>query len=796
MVVVSVTHTLWAAMPQVDHLTPQGGQRGQAIELHLHGLRLESPQDLVWYDPGIETVSLRSEGDKNNHVVASLRIAPECTLGQHRFRLYTLRGLSALKTFSVGPYPQVEEQEPNNTRDVAQRISVGTTVEGIILNEDVDYYRFAATRGPRVSVEMEAVRLGHYTLDGYLSVLDTNRFEIAVSDDSAQFLQDPLVSFIAPYDGDYVIEVRESSYGGNPQARYRLHLGHHPRPATVFPPGGKPGETLDVTFLGDTRGSFTQQAVLPEAGNGSVWAMQDTQECPSATPVRVMPFEWYNEVEPNPTWKGMDTNSVPSVPLAFHGIVGPNGDQDWFVFRATKGTYHVEIFARRLGSPLDPVVTLFNAAGKYLKGNDDSRGMDSYVRWEAPKDGQYFVRVQDQLRGGSSNATYRLEITPVAPTFSLNFVEFKRYTQQRQHIVVPRGNRGAALLGIKREDFGGEISLNIPDLPPGVTASVFPAAGDLDRIPVIFHASTNAPFGAVLVNVDAQQTGVENGVRGHLEEDVELLYGNPNRSLYFSTRVERAALAVTQPEKFRIRLEQPSVPILHGGTLDLNVHVERDEGFDKKIRVRMIANPPGITSAGEVSIPPGKTSARYRLSATGAAGNLTRKIAVIAAVAGPEEATWVASEAIDLVTEPPHVSGNLALTVVQQATEGNLFCTINSHRAFDGHASIRLVGLPQGVTTEEQQFTNGTATVRFPLVIAKDAKRGQHKNLFCYVEVPTPGGKAGQSIASGGVLRVDAPTAASKAPRTIAKVKAPAAATPKKPLSRLEQLRQQRKKGM
>ncbi|MFT5241528.1 MAG: hypothetical protein ACI9X0_002511, partial [Kiritimatiellia bacterium] len=72
----------------------------------------------------------------------------------------------------------------------------------------------------------------------------------------------------------------------------------------------------------------------------------------------------------------------------------------------------------------------------------------------------------------------------------------------------------------------------------------------------------------------------------------------------------------------------------------------------------------------------------------------------------------------------------------------------------------------------------------------------QHKNLFCYVEVPTPGGKASQSIAPGGVLRVDAPTVASKAPTTIAKVKAPAAATPKKPLSRLEELRQQRKKGM
>ena len=164
--------------------------------------------------------------------------------------------------------------------------------------------------------------------------------------------------------------------------------------------------------------------------------------------------------------------------------------------------------------------------------------------------------------------------------------------------------------------------------------------------------------------------------------------------------------------------------------------------------------------------------------------------------AGPEEATWVASDAIDLVTEPPHVSGNLDMTVVQQATEGDMFCNINTYRAFEGQATIRLVGLPQGVTTEEQQFTNGIAMVRFPLKVAKDAARGQHKNLFCHVEVPVSGGRVGQSIASGGILRVDAPAPAPKHQGTIAKAKPPASSTPKKPLSRLEQLRQQRKRGM
>ena len=66
--------------------------------------------------------------------------------------------------------------------------------------------------------------------DPYVAILDTNRFELAVSDDTALALQDPIASIVAPADGKYIIQVRETSYGGDGENQYLLHVGTYPRP--------------------------------------------------------------------------------------------------------------------------------------------------------------------------------------------------------------------------------------------------------------------------------------------------------------------------------------------------------------------------------------------------------------------------------------------------------------------------------------------------------------------------------------------------------------------------------------
>ena len=90
-----------------------------------------------------------------------------------------------------------------------------------------------------------------------MAILNAKRFELGVSDDAALVWRDGFTSIIAPEDGKYIIQVRESAYSGNGGCLYRLHVGNFPRATAVMPAGGKPGETLAVRWIGDAAGETT-----------------------------------------------------------------------------------------------------------------------------------------------------------------------------------------------------------------------------------------------------------------------------------------------------------------------------------------------------------------------------------------------------------------------------------------------------------------------------------------------------------------------------------------------------------
>src|SRR6185369_9930183 len=86
---------------------------------------------------------------------------------------------------------------------------------------------------------------------------------LAASDDSTLTMQDSIVFLVAPRTGDYIVQVRETSFGGRDDYHYRLHVGTFPRPTVVYPPAGRAGEKVHVRFLGDIKGEFAQEVQLP-----------------------------------------------------------------------------------------------------------------------------------------------------------------------------------------------------------------------------------------------------------------------------------------------------------------------------------------------------------------------------------------------------------------------------------------------------------------------------------------------------------------------------------------------------
>ena len=51
----------------------------------------------------------------------------------------------------------IDETEPNNTIEKAQKVSPNTTIYGVITNEDVDSFAIEAKKGQRISAEAQAI---------------------------------------------------------------------------------------------------------------------------------------------------------------------------------------------------------------------------------------------------------------------------------------------------------------------------------------------------------------------------------------------------------------------------------------------------------------------------------------------------------------------------------------------------------------------------------------------------------------------------------------------------------------
>jgi len=783
-----------AAAPELHRVDPPGGTRGTEMDLTLRGKRLADAQEILFYDGGIEVLSITSP--RPDMAVAKMRIAPTCRLGEHALRLRTATGVSELRTFHVGALPMVNEQEPNSDFAQPQVIELNQTVLGVVENEDVDHYALTASAGQRINAEIEAIRLGETMFDPYIAILDGQRFELDACDDSALALQDSVVSIVAPKDGTYIVQVREAAYGGSGACRYRLHVGSFPRPRVTFPIGGRPGATMTARHLGDAAGEITEMVALPDAPieRWPILASDDRGIAPSPTWMRVSNHT--NVMEPT----GDDSKLDPQVPpVAFNGILASENERDNYQVTLKKDQeYNIRLLARSYRSPLDGVINIFTADGKHLKGNDDSQhGLDSTLRFRAPTDGEYQVRVRDHLGRGGPLFVYRLEIDSPQPSLTLSIERYNsRAYQYRQAIPVAQGNRTAALLRVHRREVSGAVTIETA-LPKGVSCDAPELMADVQHVPVVFSAAADAEVGGGLFPLRGRIARKRGDIVGGFEQIVPMVIAPPNDTIYYQVHLDRVAMAVTKTAPFKITLTQPAVPLVQAGRQDLKVSVERVDGYDKAIEVRILWAPPGVSFPGSIKIPKGAKEAVYKVSAAGDAPPRTWPIVMIAR--GPHDGgeRWVSSQRVNLTVTEPYVSGSIQMVAAEQGQTTSIICALQQKKPFDGEAAIKLLNLPPKTNAAVGGIEASDDQAVFEVAIEKDAPCGKHKNIFCEATVMQNGHPVVHRFAFGSRLRIDPPRVAvvktkpppEDKPQPPEKKEPPKQAT-KKPLSRLEQLRQ------
>jgi hypothetical protein len=116
------------------------------------------------------------------------------------------------------------------------------------------------------------------------------------------------------------------------------------------------------------------------------------------------------------------------------------------------------------------VLSIHQADGKQIADNDDLGSPDSLINWTSPADGEYFLRIRDQLNRTGPDFTYRIEVAGKSPALAAHLPTVERVnTQKRKTFSIPRGNRIAAVVNITRENIACDAVFEAGSLPAGVT---------------------------------------------------------------------------------------------------------------------------------------------------------------------------------------------------------------------------------------------------------------------------------------------------------------------------------------
>lgn len=821
----AVGTTTNAGAPKLQRLTPQAAQRGSTADIELRGLFLDDPQDVLFYEPGVSVESIEVVTEQivdgrpitypsGTRLRVRLNVSDECPLGPVGMRVQTAGGLSDYQRLFVSPFVTVNEaedsriknDEPNN----AQLIAGNTTIVGSLREAyDLDLFRIAAKRGQRISAEIIAARIGveRGLPDLHVAILDAQGKLLQEADDSALYLQDPVLSMVAPEDGDYLVAVRHSLYGANNDA-YLLHVGDFARPTVIYPAGGPAGAELSVQLFGDPLGVQTQSLRLPEAVTVGLtrrvldkndlshdfhWESRDSRTnafAPTPNAIRVSPFENILESGANDSPDEVAHQAAVELPIAFNGIIEAPGDVDYFKFAAKKGqSFRIHALASGLGTPVDPRIWISPASGKGATSRaTDSRiqhhglptsngvervTVDPILQFTAPADGAYVLGIEDERGGGGDEYVYRIECQ-AEPNAAFVYIppepENRFSPQTRQVINVPAGGRYNTTLSIVNTNraYQGDLELVAVGLPEGVEMHAPRITPELTRVPVVFSATENASSKATFTEIFARPAATEevphpepliSGFRQHLT-----MNSLGNNQYYLHIPLEKLAVAVTEPAAFDLSVEEPRSALVQNGEMPLRFNISRRDGYQGPVTVMMEWKPNGINTVTPLSLSADEEEGEYLISA---ARNATAGtyLVTLTAVNGnyqpqyrdPNERTYVSCKPFSLTVAEPHLEARFARASVERGKTSVLVVTLNHLKPFSGLAKVALTRLPRGVEVLEEyrEISSGDKEVSFTLKATTDSLVGSYRGMTLDVTIDD-NGQAVRQFTGSGTLRVDA----------------------------------------
>ena len=416
-----LTSAASAQVPALTHATPFAAAPGKSTAVTFHGTGLENATKL-WTS---FAATAQQQANDARQVTFNLTLPPATDASIRAVWLATTNGVSLPLLFMVDDLPTIApDLKSLGTRETAQELQPPVAVDGFCKSGRVELFKFTVKAGQTVSVEVVAARLGS-RLDPQLRLLDASGREIAFADDTPGLGADARVLHRFASDTTCFIEVRDVSWQGGADYRFRLRVGGSPLATTSFPLVAADVRRLTSNSQFEIRNSKFSQSLLTSAAT-EVFEVE-----PNDTPSQATPF---------------------TAPCALKGRFAAAHDRDWFSFTAQKGQRLLFTGeTRRAGSPAELLVRVESAAGALLAESDASSTNNVELDVTFKQDGPARVLVEDLLRRGGPEFAYRLRVEPFTPGFTLNL--------ETNRLNPPRGGVFTARVTAQRRGYDGPITL-------------------------------------------------------------------------------------------------------------------------------------------------------------------------------------------------------------------------------------------------------------------------------------------------------------------------------------------------
>ncbi|MEZ6128765.1 MAG: hypothetical protein R3C59_08795 [Planctomycetaceae bacterium] len=367
--------------------------------------------------------------------------------------------------------------------------------------------------------------------------------------------EDPAMTFTAPHDGDYVIEVRDELFRGRTEFNYRLTIVRLSEPATI-----------DVADASTKPGTIIPTAYRP-VGTSAVKAEGRR-----------------DEAEPN---NSTEQAMLLEIPALITGVIEQSGDADYYRFSATKGQRLVlETVGQAIGSPVDTRLDLFDARGRKLKSNDDnSLFQDAAFEHRFDADGEYVLCVMDTTGIGSPGHLYQLNIREPAPDFSLTV-----YPDNPR--ITAGGSVALTVMIDRRDGFREDVEVRLNDLPAGAVASSGVITNGQNQVTLSLTVPADCTPAVSSFSVVGKTVSTEAALE-HSATPVE-------RSRYINewryVPVQDLSLSILPAAPYTMSWKLSEATLKAGENFTAALALHRTPGFDAAVRVTLDGLPSRVVA--------------------------------------------------------------------------------------------------------------------------------------------------------------------------------------------------------